>query len=77
MRSQGQLYSLVSVQHNDTGDAATTEMRNTNLLQKVVEILNLAAEMGVGINPEDLASARNSHKTKKKKVYLGPIQSRR
>jgi len=65
-----------ALQHNDTGDIATTEMRNTNLLQKVVEILNLAAEMGVGINPEDLASARNSHKKKKKRVYLGPLQGK-
>lgn len=66
-----------ALQHNDTGDAAATEMRNTNLLQKVVEILNLAAEMGVGIDPEDLALARNSHKKKKKQVYLGPIQGKR
>jgi len=65
-----------ALQHNDVGDAATTEMRNTNLLQKVVEILNLAAEMGVGINPEELASARNSHKKKKKKVYLGPLNGK-
>lgn len=62
-----------ALQHHDQADAATTEMKNTNLLNKVVEILNVAAEMGVGINPEELASARNSHKKKKKKVYLGPL----
>jgi len=65
-----------ALQHHDQADPATTEMKNTNLLTKVVEILNVAAEMGVGINPEELASARNSHKKKKQRVYLGPLSSK-
>lgn len=62
-----------ALQHNNDEDPATTEMKNANLLQKVVDILNVAAEMGVGINAEDLASAKQLYKRKKKRVFLGPL----
>ena len=48
-------------------------MRNTNLLFKVIEILNLAVEMGVGLNPGDLA---NNRKTSKKHNKRSLITSR-
>lgn len=65
-----------ALQHNGEVDPAITEMKNTNLLNKVVEILNVAAEMGVGINPEELAATRNLRKKKNKKVYLGPLSAK-
>lgn len=60
-----------ALQHNDDNkDSAITEMKNTNLLYKVIEILNLAVEMGVGMNPEDLATRKKVKKHSK--VNLGP-----
>jgi len=58
-----------ALQHNDGKDSAVTEMRNTNLLHKVIEILNLAVEMGVGMKPEDLASKK---RVKTHKASRGP-----
>lgn len=61
-----------ALDHNqDSTDAALTEMKNTNLLYKVTEILNLAVEMGVGIDPKDFATKRKG-KAKRKIINLGP-----
>lgn len=43
-----------ALQQNEKEDASKREAANGALLQKVVDILGLAAEMGVGVSPEDL-----------------------
>ena len=50
-------------------------MKNTNLLYKVIDVLNLAVEMGVGIELGDLAAMRATMKAKTAKyVDLGPLK---
>jgi len=43
-----------ALQQNEKEDPSKREAANGALLQKVVDILGLAAEMGVGVSPEDL-----------------------
>jgi len=65
-----------ALQHNSQSeDDAITELKNTNLLYKVIDILNLAAEMGVGIDPNELVEKRKAQKAKVKPyINLGPLK---
>ncbi|XP_066922675.1 cilia- and flagella-associated protein 157-like [Clytia hemisphaerica] len=59
-----------ALQHEDpTEDAGRVEMKNTNLLYKVIEILKVAVEMGVGIQLDDFLAKRTL--IAKKKLHCG------
>ena len=67
------LLLIISVfQHSDQlQDLSKTEVKNTNLLYKVIDVLNVAVEMGVGIHPDDLVTKRKNYQKKKKKQHSG------
>jgi len=65
-----------SLQQNEKEDIAKREASNGALLQKVVDILGLAAQMGVGVSPEQLQKKRSQIATSPSHE-ISPIISKR
>jgi len=56
-----------ALQSNESSDPATREASSGQLLHKVIDILNLAAELGVGVDPSQMAKGATKSATAGKK----------
>merc|ERR550534_2439868 len=52
-----------ALQSNESSDPATREASSGQLLHKVIDILNLAAELGVGVDPSQMAKGATKSAT--------------
>lgn len=69
-----------SLEHDVTGIeecAAKTEKKNSTRLFKILEILNAAVEMGVGVSLTDFNAARERQKKLKENTFLGAIAEKK
>lgn len=61
-------------QHKDPlQDPALSEKKNKDLLYKVVEILKVAVEMGVGIQMDDFVAKRSTVTNRKRVGLCSPM----